>query len=65
MGAGRHVVAAVLTQEFLDFTRLRGNDLQTPRPDYDFPASNRVTAGVCARSAGKEANRPGSRHPSC
>lgn len=34
---GSHVVAAVVTQEFLDFTRSRGNDLQTPRPMYDFP----------------------------
>jgi uncharacterized protein len=35
--AGSHVVAAVVTQEFLEFTKSRGNDLQTPRPFYDFP----------------------------
>ena len=34
---GSHVVAAQVTQEFLDFTKSRGNDLQTPRPMYDFP----------------------------
>ena len=34
---GSHVVAAIVTQEFLDFTHSRGNDLQTPRPIYDFP----------------------------
>jgi uncharacterized protein (DUF2237 family) len=34
---GSHVVAAIVTQEFLDFTKSRGNDLQTPRPMYDFP----------------------------
>jgi uncharacterized protein len=34
---GTHVVAALITQEFLDFTKSRGNDLQTPIPDYDFP----------------------------
>ncbi len=34
---GSHVVAAVLTQEFLEFTKSRGNDLQTPRSMYDFP----------------------------
>jgi len=28
---GRHVVCAEMTQEFLDFTRRRGNDLSTPR----------------------------------
>jgi uncharacterized protein len=32
-----HVVAAVITQDFLDFTAPRGNDLQTPIPEYDFP----------------------------
>ncbi len=34
---GSHVVAATVTKEFLEFTKSRGNDLQTPRPDYDFP----------------------------
>jgi uncharacterized protein len=33
---GTHVVAAVITQDFLDFTASRGNDLQTPIPEYDF-----------------------------
>jgi uncharacterized protein (DUF2237 family) len=26
-----------MTSEFLAFTRSRGNDLSTPRPEYDFP----------------------------
>ena len=34
---GSHVVAAIVTDEFLEFTKSRGNDLQTPRPMYDFP----------------------------
>lgn len=34
---GRHVVCAQLTDEFLEFTRLRGNDLSTPRPEFGFP----------------------------
>lgn len=34
---GLHVVCAVMTAEFLAFSRRRGNDLSTPRPDYDFP----------------------------
>jgi uncharacterized protein (DUF2237 family) len=34
---GSHVVAAIVTDEFLEFTKSRGNDLQTPRPIYDFP----------------------------
>lgn len=34
---GSHVVSAIVTQEFLDFTKSRGNDLQTPRPELNFP----------------------------
>ncbi len=34
---GRHVVCAVMTEEFLAFTKAQGNDLSTPRPEYHFP----------------------------
>nr|WKN34788.1 DUF2237 domain-containing protein [Tunicatimonas sp. TK19036] len=34
---GRHVVCAIMTEEFLQFSKTRGNDLITPRPVYDFP----------------------------
>jgi len=34
---GRHVVCAWLTPEFLEFSRERGNDLSTPRPELEFP----------------------------
>ena len=34
---GRHIVCAVMTDEFLAFSRSRGNDLVTPRPEYRFP----------------------------
>ena len=34
---GRHVVCAVMTEEFLAFTRSRGNDLSTPMPEHGFP----------------------------
>ena len=34
---GTHVVCAVMTEEFLSFTRDQGNDLSTPRPGYRFP----------------------------
>jgi len=34
---GFHTVCAVMTVEFLEFTRDRGNDLSTPRPDAGFP----------------------------
>ena len=35
--AGQHVIAATVTEEFLNFTKSHGNDLQTPRPDLGFP----------------------------
>ena len=35
--AGRHTVCAVMTAEFLEFSRSRGNDLITPVPEYRFP----------------------------
>jgi uncharacterized protein len=34
---GTHTVCAVVTLEFLEFSKSRGNDLITPRPDYLFP----------------------------
>ena len=34
---GRHVVCALVTAEFLAFSASRGNDLVTPRPEYEFP----------------------------
>ena len=33
---GTHVVCARVTAEFLAFSRERGNDLSTPRPEYRF-----------------------------
>ena len=34
---GSHTVCAVMTAEFLAFSRSRGNDLSTPRPELGFP----------------------------
>lgn len=34
---GRHVVCAVMTAEFLAFSKSKGNDLITPIPHYQFP----------------------------
>lgn len=35
--AGSHTVCVQLTQDFLEFSRFRGNDLSTPRPEFQFP----------------------------
>ena len=34
---GSHTVCVVLTDEFLEFSKARGNDLSTPHPEFDFP----------------------------
>ena len=41
---GVHVIAATLTDEFLEFTKSQGNDLITPLPQYNFPG---LKAGDC------------------
>jgi len=33
---GSHTVCAVMTAEFLAFSRAQGNDLSTPRPEFGF-----------------------------
>lgn len=34
---GNHTVCAIVTDEFLAYSRSRGNDLITPQPEFDFP----------------------------
>lgn len=34
---GSHTVCAVMTREFLAFSKSQGNDLSTPQPEYGFP----------------------------
>ena len=34
---GSHTVCAVMTEDFLQFSKSRGNDLSTPLPDFGFP----------------------------
>lgn len=34
---GSHTVCAVMTAEFLAFSKNAGNDLSTPRPEFGFP----------------------------
>ena len=34
---GSHTVCAILTAEFLAYSKYVGNDLSTPRPEYRFP----------------------------
>jgi uncharacterized protein (DUF2237 family) len=34
---GSHTICIVATDEFLRFSKARGNDLSTPLPEYNFP----------------------------
>ncbi len=34
---GLHTVCALMTEQFLEFSRAQGNDLITPHPEWDFP----------------------------
>jgi uncharacterized protein len=34
---GLHTVCAVMTADFLEFSKSRGNDLMTPAPEFQFP----------------------------
>ena len=34
---GAHVICAEMTDEFLQYSAQRGNDLSTPNPELDFP----------------------------
>lgn len=34
---GNHTVCAIVTEDFLDYSRAVGNDLSASRPEYSFP----------------------------
>ena len=51
---GLHVVCAQITDEFLDFSKSRGNDLSTPRPEFNFPGLKEGDSWcLCAERDGK------------
>ena len=38
--AGTHTVCAIMTKEFLNFSKAQGNDLSTPRKEFNFAGLN-------------------------
>ena len=34
---GTHTVCAIMTDEFLEYSKIKGNDLISPRLEFDFP----------------------------
>lgn len=56
---GSHTVCATLTQDFLEYTKERGNDLSTPRPEFGFPGLEPGDRWCLCASRWKEAYEAG------
>ncbi|NMT62535.1 DUF2237 family protein [Marinobacter orientalis] len=54
-----HVVCAVVTDEFLEFSSARGNDLSTPRPEFGFPGLKEGDSWCLCASRWQEAFEAG------
>lgn len=52
---GAHTVCAQLTEEFLEFTKSKGNDLSTPVPEFNFPGLKPGDCWCLCASRWKEA----------
>ena len=52
---GRHVVACIMTDEFLKFSKLQGNDLSTPNLIYGFPGLEKNDRWCVCATRWKEA----------
>lgn len=56
---GTHVISAVITKEFLEFTKSRGNDLETPKPEHNFPGLKPGDCWCLCATRWKEAEEAG------
>ncbi|UJP63558.1 DUF2237 family protein [Mongoliitalea daihaiensis] len=56
---GTHTVCAIMTNEFLQFSLPRGNDLITPRPEWAFPGLKAGDRWCLCASRWMEAYREG------
>ena len=59
LDGGSHTVCVELTQEFLEFSRSRGNDLMTPVPEYGFPGLKAGNRWCLCATRWLEAHRQG------
>jgi hypothetical protein len=60
---GIHVVAAVLTDEFLNYSKAQGNDLITPNLNYNFPGLKAGDVWCLCANRWKEALKAGAAPP--
>lgn len=56
---GVHTVCAVMTDAFLKFSQEQGNDLTTPRPEYEFPGLKAGDKWCLCASRWKDAHDAG------
>lgn len=56
---GSHTVCTRVTAEFLEFSKSRGNDLSTPRPEFDFKGLKPGDQWCLCASRWKEAYEAG------
>jgi uncharacterized protein (DUF2237 family) len=57
--SGTHIVCAIVTKDFLEFTKARGNDLSTPIPQWSFPGLKEGSKWCLCISRWLEAERVG------
>jgi uncharacterized protein (DUF2237 family) len=57
--SGTHILCAVVTQEFLDYTKSLGNDLFAPIPHWSFPGLKSGSKWCLCISRWLEAERAG------
>ena len=56
---GTHTICAIMTDEFLEYSKSKGNDLITPRPEFDFPGLKAGDAWCLCALRWEEARQAG------
>jgi hypothetical protein len=60
---GTHIVCVIVTQEFLNYSASRGNDLMTPIPHWNFPGLQAGSSWCLCISRWLEAEKAGKAPP--
>jgi uncharacterized protein (DUF2237 family) len=60
---GQHVICAMMTGEFLEFSKAQGNDLTTPMPQHNFPGLEAGDRWCLCAARWKEAMEAGKAPP--
>ena len=56
---GTHTVCSIMTDEFLEYSQSKGNDLITPRPEFNFPGLKAGDAWCLCAMRWEEARQAG------